>query len=59
MKKVYETPAVEKVEFRYRDQVVATSGINSHECKVTNSHLNSTSDTCTDQSETTNPSTLQ
>lgn len=26
MKKVYETPAVEKVEFQYRDQVVVASG---------------------------------
>lgn len=25
MKKVYETPAVEKVEFQYRDQVVVAS----------------------------------
>ena len=26
MKKVYEAPAVEKIEFQYRDQVVARSG---------------------------------
>lgn len=26
MKKVYETPAVEKIAFQYRDQVVAASG---------------------------------
>ena len=26
MKKVYEAPSVEKVEFQYRDQVVAASG---------------------------------
>ena len=26
MKKVYEAPAVEKVEFKYRDQVVVASG---------------------------------
>lgn len=26
MKKVYETPAVEKVAFQYRDQVVVASG---------------------------------
>lgn len=26
MKKVYEAPAVEKVEFQYRDQVVVASG---------------------------------
>ena len=28
MKKVYETPAVEKVAFQYRDQVVVASGGN-------------------------------
>ena len=27
MKKVYEAPAVEKVEFQYRDQVVVASGV--------------------------------
>lgn len=27
MKKVYETPTVEKISFRYRDQVVAASGV--------------------------------
>ena len=26
MKKVYEAPTVEKISFRYRDQVVAASG---------------------------------
>ena len=26
MKKLYETPTVEKIAFRYRDQVVAASG---------------------------------
>lgn len=26
MKKAYETPSVEKVEFKYRDQVVVASG---------------------------------
>ena len=26
MKKTYETPSVEKVEFQYRDQVVVASG---------------------------------
>ena len=26
MKKTYETPTVEKISFRYRDQVVAASG---------------------------------
>lgn len=27
MKKTYETPTVEKISFRYRDQVVAASGM--------------------------------
>lgn len=27
MKKNYETPTVEKIQFNYREQVVATSGI--------------------------------
>lgn len=26
MKKIYETPSVDKIEFRYRDQIVAASG---------------------------------
>lgn len=26
MKKIYETPTVEKIRFNYRDQVVAASG---------------------------------
>ncbi len=26
MKKIYESPTVEKISFRYRDQVVAASG---------------------------------
>ena len=26
MKKIYETPTIEKIAFRYRDQVVAASG---------------------------------
>ncbi len=26
MKKTYETPTAQKIEFRYRDQVVAASG---------------------------------
>lgn len=26
MKKTYETPSVEKIQFQYRDQVVAASG---------------------------------
>ena len=30
MKKTYETPSVEVVEFKYRDQVVAASG--GHTC---------------------------
>ena len=29
MKKYYETPSVEKISFRYRDQVVAASGGNT------------------------------
>ena len=35
MKKVYETPSVEVVEFQYRDQVVVASGA---ACPVTNIH---------------------
>lgn len=31
MKKVYEPPTVEKIAFRYRDQVVAASGNNVDE----------------------------
>lgn len=31
MKKAYETPIVEKIAFRYRDQVVAASGNNVEE----------------------------
>ena len=27
MKKIYQAPAVEKIKFNYRDQVVAASGI--------------------------------
>ena len=30
MKKVYEPPTVEKIAFRYRDQVVAASGCIVH-----------------------------
>ena len=40
MKKTYEAPTVEVVEFKYRDQVVAASGINSHECHVKYTHSN-------------------
>ena len=48
MKKVYETPSVEKVEFQYRDQVVATSGCIvsgnwSHETDNTNCHPDNSS----------------
>lgn len=30
MKRAYETPTVEKISFRYRDQVVEGSGIGSN-----------------------------
>lgn len=30
MKKDYETPSVEKIEFNYRDQVVAASGVDTN-----------------------------
>ena len=39
MKKVYETPSVEVVEFQYRDQVVVASGA---ACSVTNIHNGTT-----------------
>ena len=32
MKKTYETPAVEKIAFQYRDQVVVASG--GHTCVI-------------------------
>lgn len=32
MKKVYETPEVEKIAFQYRDQVVVASGTISGSC---------------------------
>ena len=32
MKKTYETPSIEKVEFQYRDQVVVASGIPNGRC---------------------------
>ena len=32
MKKVYEAPSVEKVEFQYRDQVVVASGDDGARC---------------------------
>ena len=32
MKKIYETPSVEKVAFQYRDQVVVASGNISGSC---------------------------
>lgn len=38
MKKVYETPEVEKIAFQYRDQVVAASG-----CIVSGSYSHETS----------------
>ena len=38
MKKMYETPSVEKVQFMYRDQVVVASGMNgSYICHVKHS----------------------
>ena len=30
MKKIYETPSIEKIAFQYRDQVVAASGCISY-----------------------------
>ena len=32
MKKIYETPSVEKVAFQYRDQVVAASAGGYNDC---------------------------
>ena len=32
MKKTYEAPSIEKVEFQYRDQVVVASGISGTVC---------------------------
>ncbi len=32
MKKTYEAPSVEKIAFKYRDQVVVASGIPSGNC---------------------------
>ena len=42
MKKSYETPSVEVVEFKYRDQVVAASG------GCTNQWVNIGDDSCTE-----------
>ena len=46
MKKVYEAPTVEKIEFMYRDQVVVASGcidkwvnIGENSCTSDNAHL--------------------
>ena len=59
MKKVYETPAVEKVEFQYRDQVVVASGgsnidkasnwdvADNGECTYTDAEYNATISTVT------------
>lgn len=33
MKKTYEAPTVERVEFKYRDQVVAASGGHNPNCE--------------------------
>ena len=35
MKKVYETPNAEKIEFQYRDQVVVASSV----CSITNERV--------------------
>ena len=42
MKKTYEAPTVERVEFKYRDQVVAASG------KCTNQWVNIGEESCTE-----------
>ena len=44
MKKVYEAPAVEKIAFQYRDQVVVASG--------NNQWVNTGSKGCTDGNNT-------
>ena len=50
MKKFYETPAVEKIAFQYRDQVVvASGGINTSSCTINYSHSDSESTNCTSQ----------
>lgn len=41
MKKKYESPSLEVVKFRYRDQVVATSGT-----KCINQYVHAGTDTC-------------
>jgi len=45
MKKVYEAPAVEKIAFQYRDQVVAASG---GKCTVSTENLHYTTETACD-----------
>ena len=34
MKKTYTTPTIEKIAFRYRDQVVAASGVEKVTCEL-------------------------
>ena len=37
MKKTYEAPSVEKIAFRYRDQVVVASG-GTYTCRIETTH---------------------
>lgn len=46
MKKFYETPSVEKIAFRYRDQVVAASGVAAMSEEDTGTNYNSEYGTC-------------
>ena len=48
MKKQYEAPVAEKIEFCYRDQVVASTG-----CEHTNTRDFVTGQTCTEYETTT------
>ncbi len=45
MKKYYTTPTIEKIAFRYRDQVVAASGVAS-QGEVNGSELSALNVTC-------------
>lgn len=43
MKKVYESPSVEKIAFRYRDQIVAASADNVNQENITGSNTRESS----------------
>lgn len=51
MKKTYEAPSVEKIEFQYRDQVVAASG-GSIQCTIQHNYVGNQAeqDNCYDNS---------